>query len=60
MKGDVTVAVTWMDGQHETYTGYDAQVTDRNNLVISQRMYSDKPKRVIPLDNVRIYTIEEG
>jgi hypothetical protein len=59
MRGDVTVTVTWMDGTTATYEGYDAQVTDRNNLVISQRMYSETPKRVIPLDNVRFYELTD-
>lgn len=59
MRGDVTVTVTWLDGTQETYTGRDVQVTDRNNLVISQQMHSRDPVRVIPLDNVRIYTLDE-
>ena len=55
----VTVQVTWMDGVEATYTGDDASVSDRNNLTVSQQAgYGyDEPVRVIPLGNVRFYTI---
>jgi hypothetical protein len=60
MSVGVIVTVTWLDGKEETYKGFDAFVSNRNNLVITQQMYSQEPKRVIPLDNVRSYTTEDG
>lgn len=59
MRGDVTVVVTWMDGMEKTYEGFDVHVTNGNNLVISQRLFSEKPTLVIPLDNVRIYAVKK-
>ena len=56
--GDVKVTVTWMDGTQETYTCYDARITD-GVLVLNQRMHSGQPARRIPLANVRIWTQEE-
>jgi hypothetical protein len=55
----VRVTVIWYDGKQETYECFETFVTNQKNLVITQRMYSREPKRVIPLDKVRIYTTEE-
>jgi hypothetical protein len=58
MRGDITVIVTWMDGMQQVYEGYDWALSE-GNLVISQRMHSHHPKRVIPMENVRLYEVVE-
>jgi hypothetical protein len=57
---NTTVVVTWMDGTQETYACYTAQTDGSGaNLILTQRMHSGQPKRVIPLASVRIYTVDE-
>lgn len=53
----ITVIITWMDGQQETYRCEDFRVAD-GVLYLTQRMYSSEPKRAIPLGNVRIWLTE--
>lgn len=60
MLGDVTVTVTWTDGREETYRGFQATVDPGNNLIISQRMHTGLPRRVIPLGSVRFFTVTES
>lgn len=58
MIGDITVTVTYMDGQEDIVDGYNARSID-GVLHITQRMHSGKPDRHIPLANVREYTTRE-
>jgi hypothetical protein len=58
MAGDVTVTVTWMDGQTETIEGYSARSID-GVLHIAQPVRSGALDRHIPLGNVRDYTTRE-
>ncbi len=54
----LTVTVTWMDGQQETYVCLDARTSD-GELTLAP--FSDEdPRWVIPLANVRIWTGKRG
>jgi hypothetical protein len=56
----LTVTVTWLDGQQETYRCKNATVRD-GVLWLDYDHYprSEEPVRRIPLGNVRIWTVEE-
>jgi hypothetical protein len=51
----ITVVVTWIDGETETYTCYDYRAAD-GVLYLNQRMHSGKDRVMIPLASVRVWT----
>lgn len=56
----ITVVVTWMDGQQETYR-CDKTRVDNGVLYLVRNRYpaSDEPQRAIPLVNVRIWLVSD-
>ena len=60
MAGMLTVVVTWMDGKQETYRCQHATVRD-GVLWLDFDHYPrrDEPARRIPMDSVRIWTVDE-
>jgi hypothetical protein len=52
---DDEVTITWLDGTQEMYPCHSWRVDD-GVLYLTQRMYSEQPKRAFPVSNIRTWT----